>query len=55
MGKWICLFMAGQNQSIIIFSTQNLQQLMKEMKNKSLLSMQADTLPLICSVSDMFR
>lgn len=50
--------MAGQNQSMIIFSTQSLQQLMKEikeMKNKSLLSMQADTLPLICSASDMFR
>lgn len=47
--------MAGQNQSIIIFSTQSLQQLMKEMKNKSLLSMQTDMLPLICSASDMFR
>lgn len=42
----------GWSESI---STQSLQQLMKEMKNKSMLSMQADTLPLICSVSDMFR
>lgn len=40
---------------IFIFTTQSLQQLMKEMKNKSPLSMQTDMLPLICRVSDMFR